>query len=728
MRDSFRRYSLSGDSLKGDSLVMRYSLKGDSLAMRDSLRGDSLEGVSLITQDSLRGDGSRSNPFGMHRGAGLEAQARRQVENIIQLEYFHRYKSLLFKCEWFDPEKGVRVNPLNGRVEIKHKAMLASNRPSEQFCFSPFSSSQCEWRAVFKPKPKSNYELLSIDKGVVADCTHMKGFESIETAKDVLDAGVGCGEAVKDVLDAGVGSMESAKGALDVAFGPEEVGSEEAAKDTLDVAAGSGEAIQDVLDAGVGFMEAAKDALDAAVGPEEAVQDVVDAGIGSREATKDALNAGVDSMETVKDVQDTSSSRFCGEIMYRGRPLGVGRLGFLEGEEYDAANICALSNYAELAPYFKLFDEMVRRDSPSITDEELINARHTRFMKWFKQYGQENKDKLDPHIYSISYGPSDEVKSFNGYYINGFKFHKLEYGKTLKQKNFGVCVRRCHYKDRVCDFYGILVDVIELCYDVPKLKFLLFKCDWFDPEKGVRVAPFGRIEIKHKAMLASNRPFVLAEQAEQFYLPIYIDSQCEWCEVHIQRRRWAYELPSGDKGVVADCTHMKGFESREGAQDVLDVGVGCGEAVKNVLNAGIGSGEAAKNALDAGIGSAEAVKDALDAVVGSEEAVQDVVDAGIGSKEAAKDALNAGVDSETVKDVHDTSSSRSAASNSVCGPPKRKANDTNEQVLEEIRVLRAEMHDFMAKMQKMIETRFQDLPGQKKKRFQDLESNNRRRL
>ncbi|OMP05720.1 hypothetical protein COLO4_08608 [Corchorus olitorius] len=381
--------------------------------------------------------------------------------------------------------------------------------------------------------------------------------------------------------------------------------------------------------------------------------------------------------------------------MYPGRPFGAARHGFLEGEEFDAANICALSNYAELAPYFKLFDEMVRRDSPSITDEELINARHTRFTKWFKQYGQENKDKLD---------------LINTVYLMA---HHM----------------RCHYKDRVCDFYGILVDVIELCYDVPKLKFLLFKCDWFDPDKGVRVAPFGRIEIKHKAMLASNRPFVLAEQAEQFCLPIYIDSQCEWCEVHIQRRRWRYELPSGNKGAVADCTHMKGFESREGAQDVLDVGVGCGEAVKNVLNAGIGSGEAAKNALDAGVGSGEAAKHALDAAVGSKEAVQDVVDAGIGSKEAAKDALNAGVDPETVKDVYETSSSRSAASNSACGPPKRKANDTNEQVLEEIRVLRDEMHYFMAKMQKMIETRFQDLPGQKKKkRFQDLASNNRRRL
>ncbi|OMP05722.1 hypothetical protein COLO4_08610 [Corchorus olitorius] len=500
--------------------------------------------------------------------------------------------------------------------------------------------------------------------------------------------------------------------------------------------------------------------------------------------------------------------------MYPGRPgcpgraLGDRHFRDLKDQESNAANLCVLSNCADLLPYFKLFDDMVKRDSPSITDEELIKARDTRFTKWFKEYGQENVHKLDHDVYRMSCGPSPLPGPifYNGYYINGFKFHTLEYGQTRKKMNSGVCVPRCHYKGGVCDFYGILVDIIKLLY-FHGYKCLLFKCDWFDPEKGVRVNPInGRVEVKHKAMLASNRPFVLAEQAEQFCFSPFSSSQCEWRAVLKPKPRSNYELLSVDKGVVGDCTHMKGFESIEAAKDVLDAGVGCGEAVKDVIDAGVGSGEAAKkvldacvgfgeavldaldagvgseeaakdaldvaagseeavqdvldagvgsmeaakdaldvavgpeevgsgeaakdtpvaagsgeaiqDVLDAGVGFMEAAKDALDAAVGPEEAVQDVVDAGIGSREATKDALNAGVDSmETVKDVHDTSRSRSAASNSVCGPPKRKANDTNEQVLEEIRVLRDEMHYFMAKMQKMIETR-----------FQDLESNNRRRL
>ena len=55
------------------------------------------------------------------------------------------------------------------------------------------------------------------------------------------------------------------------------------------------------------------------------------------------------------------------------------------------------------------------------------------------------------------------------------------------------------------------MDIVELEYVGIENKVMLFKCHWFDTEKGVKVhSHYGLVEVNHKSNLSSNKPFVLA--------------------------------------------------------------------------------------------------------------------------------------------------------------------------------------------------------------------------
>lgn len=82
------------------------------------------------------------------------------------------------------------------------------------------------------------------------------------------------------------------------------------------------------------------------------------------------------------------------------------------------------------------------------------------------------------------------------------------------------------YNDYDHNFYGLLVDIIELEYFGVNNQVVLSKCHWFDINKGVRVDPsHGLVEIKHNSILASNEPFVLAKQVTQVYYTLYLSNK-----------------------------------------------------------------------------------------------------------------------------------------------------------------------------------------------------------
>ncbi|CAA2969178.1 Hypothetical predicted protein [Olea europaea subsp. europaea] len=116
-------------------------------------------------------------------------------------------------------------------------------------------------------------------------------------------------------------------------------------------------------------------------------------------------------------------------------------------------------------------------------------------------------------------GPSRGVNCYNGYFVNGFKFHTLDYDFHKTTMNSRVSVLGSCHNDYERNYYGMLTEILELDYlgDVGN-KVTLFKCDWFDINGGVRVhRQLGLVELNHKKKLQTNDVFILAQQALQVY-------------------------------------------------------------------------------------------------------------------------------------------------------------------------------------------------------------------
>ena len=121
---------------------------------------------------------------------------------------------------------------------------------------------------------------------------------------------------------------------------------------------------------------------------------------------------------------------------------------------------------------------------------------------------------------SLSLGPKRKVNCYNGYFINGYVFHKEEYGHGRKTYNSGVCVKGSTCSELKVDYYGRLEEVVKLQYHSEHNRVFLFKYYWYDTtDKGFRVDPhYGLVEINSKARLCNvNDVFVFAKQCQQVY-------------------------------------------------------------------------------------------------------------------------------------------------------------------------------------------------------------------
>ena len=115
-------------------------------------------------------------------------------------------------------------------------------------------------------------------------------------------------------------------------------------------------------------------------------------------------------------------------------------------------------------------------------------------------------------------GPNKDQVIRNGYKINGWEFHTKAYGSGKSTTNTGVCVQGDVVDALGCAFYGEVEEIIELSYKGTLGGCInLFKCCWFDSEKGMRVDRHGIIDIDLHMSTYVNAPFVLPTQVSQVY-------------------------------------------------------------------------------------------------------------------------------------------------------------------------------------------------------------------
>lgn len=154
------------------------------------------------------------------------------------------------------------------------------------------------------------------------------------------------------------------------------------------------------------------------------------------------------------------------------------------------------------------FEKPLYQNSKISKLSSLIKLLHIKSM------GRWSKDLL-----ALSRGPTSYVLRYNGYIVNGYRFHVEDHDRNLRTQNCGVVVvgENDNQSENI-DYYGVLTDVLELQFMGRRV--IMFKCNWFDvhdKSKGVKTDDYDIVSVNWGRFLKTNEPFVLADQASQVF-------------------------------------------------------------------------------------------------------------------------------------------------------------------------------------------------------------------
>ena len=177
-------------------------------------------------------------------------------------------------------------------------------------------------------------------------------------------------------------------------------------------------------------------------------------------------------------------------------------------------------------------------------------------------------------IKDLAKGPLYKVKSFSGYYVNGYKFHTEEHGSNSGAMNSGVCIKGSSHSVNELEYYGRLQEILELEYPaLPIKRIVLFKCSWFDPilNRGTRIHPqYKLVDVKSGRVFNKYEPFILVVQAAQMYFASYPTLKRnvnDWLAVCKIKARGIVEVPKSNACLPSD---MMAFQEDVSDQHGID--------------------------------------------------------------------------------------------------------------------------------------------------------------
>ena len=191
------------------------------------------------------------------------------------------------------------------------------------------------------------------------------------------------------------------------------------------------------------------------------------------------------------------------------------------------------------------FDTCMLMTGVATSPDDLPKIRQDGFADWLRKKVLNSREDCNEYIRMAGVTPSKLAYFYDGYQVNGYRFHTQTYGQNKVTQSSGVCIKgEWDGNDVPTDYYGVLQEVFELVYDAHKV--VIFRCDWFDILNGVRVdREHGIVEVNHTSRLATYEPFVLAAQATQVcYLP-YASNKAE-------RRPWWVAIKTSPKARFRD--------------------------------------------------------------------------------------------------------------------------------------------------------------------------------
>ncbi|XP_058202291.1 uncharacterized protein LOC131316843 [Rhododendron vialii] len=215
---------------------------------------------------------------------------------------------------------------------------------------------------------------------------------------------------------------------------------------------------------------------------------------------------------------DGCQAEFGGEFSVftqKARPLGASTYDMLSKSDFKKVQWYVLNNCREIDAHLTAHREEHERESHINVQQKY----EQNFASWFGKcvahmreigfLGSTNK------LYVLRLGPDRRITRYKGIVVNGVRFQTKERDGCRRTQNSGIFV-----KGEETEFYGILVDIIELQYCHGNRVFL-FKCDWWDTSnKKTRIKKDGHLtSVNISCKWYKDDPFVLTTQAEQvFYI------------------------------------------------------------------------------------------------------------------------------------------------------------------------------------------------------------------
>ncbi|WMV59292.1 hypothetical protein MTR67_052677 [Solanum verrucosum] len=203
----------------------------------------------------------------------------------------------------------------------------------------------------------------------------------------------------------------------------------------------------------------------------------------------------------------------------RFRPYRDGKYDVIPNKDFDIARWYVLNNCEEAEPFLQEHKEELLNQA--VVN---INEKHKeQFPLWFKRkimqlYTKEKSTSIKK-LYLLAMGPDVRGRTHTGCILNGVRYHIQCRDELRKSQNCGIVVAGYH-QNEVIDFYGIIIDILELEY-VEENRVLLFKCKWFDLRKKIGMQKDKKFtSICVKRFWYERDSSVLATQAKQVF---YID-------------------------------------------------------------------------------------------------------------------------------------------------------------------------------------------------------------
>ncbi|XP_077233608.1 uncharacterized protein LOC143875914 [Tasmannia lanceolata] len=212
-----------------------------------------------------------------------------------------------------------------------------------------------------------------------------------------------------------------------------------------------------------------------------------------------------------------------------GRALGKIHMEPIDPQTVKQAHRYVLFNCAAVNQYLEKHIAELWSERPRALPRDIDHTHNERFPDWFKKHVEklhESNEQISEKLRWLSGGPSNIVRRYTGYIVNGIRYNTKDREQGKRTQNSGVVVIAktnsfASARDRNptagdVSYYGVLTFIIELNY-YEQLKALLFKCDWFDitPNRGIRKDEFGFTVVNTARRLSSDEPFILASQAQQ---------------------------------------------------------------------------------------------------------------------------------------------------------------------------------------------------------------------